>query len=342
MRAMVLTRHVPGWGRGDTSDDPLRPDDRPIPDPHGPFDVVVQVAAAGVCRTDLHLIDGTMTTEFPRVLGHESAGTVHAVGTQVTSVRPGDRVVCYPFVSSGHSSAERAGFDTAAPDRRTPGITADGGFADYLLTHERSMLKVPADADLTAVAPLTDAGLAAYRACARATPLLTPGTSVLVVGAGGLGHLAVQILRALTPARIVVVDPSDHARELATECGADVTLTPAGVAELAGSIDVAIDFVGTDATAALAIAAIRFGGAFFVVGVGGRLSLPLDRLVEGEMRIEGVFVGTYTDLEAVTRLTLDGHVRPRVVTYPLEAANEALRDLAAGRVVGRAVLVPDN
>ncbi|MEY2958403.1 MAG: hypothetical protein RLZZ01_971 [Actinomycetota bacterium] len=344
MRAMVLTAHVPEWADGDTVRDPLASVDRPVPEPVEPFDVVVRVAAAGVCRTDLHLVTGAMATEFPRVLGHETAGVVHTVGSAVRAVRPGDSVVCYPFISSGRSSAERAGLDSAAPDRITPGITADGGFAEYLLTHERAMLTVPAGTDLTAVAPLTDAGLAAYRACARARPLLGPGSSVLVIGAGGLGHLAIQILRSTTPARIIAVDPGDRQRRLATDCGADETIPPdraerdASTGEL--SVDVAIDFVGVDGTAALGVRATRFGGAFFAVGVGGRLDIGLDELVETEKRIEGVFVGTYTDLEEVTRLTLDGLVTPHVTIYPLTAANDALRDLAAGRVTGRAVLVP--
>jgi len=303
--------------------------------------VVVRVAAAGVCRTDLHLLTGEMAAPLPLVLGHENAGWVHEVGPQVTSVAVGDPVICFPFISSGLSTTERSGLDTDAPDRQTPGITVDGGYAEYLLTNERAMLKVPADADLAQLSTLTDAGLAAYRACRRAAAVLRPGQTVAVLGVGGLGHLAVQILRALTPARVVAVDPNTEARALATDCGAHLAVTPADMTTVApDGVRVALDFVGTNDSCSLGVSLLEFGGTYLAVGVGGTLHLPLASLVEGERHLEGVFVGTYTDLVEMTELVLNGQVVPRIIQYPLEEANQALHDLAAGRVVGRAVLVP--
>jgi D-arabinose 1-dehydrogenase-like Zn-dependent alcohol dehydrogenase len=268
---------------------------------------------------------------------------VHEIGAEVTSVSVGDPVICFPFISGGLSAAERAGLDTHAPDRSTPGITVDGGYAEYLLTNERAMLGVGADADLAQLCTLTDAGLAAYRACKRAASLLRPGDRVVVLGVGGLGHLAVQILRSMAAADVIAVDPSEAARELGRECGAHVVVAPDEVAAVVpDGVRAVLDFVGTDATAALGVSLLEFGGTFLAVGVGGSINLPLAALVEGEKHLEGVFVGTYTDLREVVALVQSGRLVPRVVPYRLEQANEALHDLAAGRVVGRAVLIPNE
>ena len=320
---------------------PLTLDEVPTPSAVEPGDVVVRIAAAGVCRTDLHLMTGEMAGPVPLVLGHENAGWVHEVGSGVTTVAVGDPVLCFPFITGGLSRAERSGLETADPDRRTPGITVDGGYGEYLLTNERAMLKVPADADLAQLATLTDAGLAAYRAARKAAKLLRPGDRAMVIGVGGLGHLGVQILRALSPASIIAVDTSEAARALAVECGADHAVAPDGLADLGGSgFRACLDFVGSDATAAMGIDLLEFAGCYLAVGVGGSLSLPLAALVEGERRIEGVYVGTYRDLVEVTELVVSGAVTPRVVRYPLHDANRALEDLAAGRILGRAVLEP--
>lgn len=312
-----------------------------MPRATGPNDVVVRVAAAGVCRTDLHLATGEMSAPLPLVLGHENAGWVHEVGPAVTSVGVGDAVLCFPFISSGLSASERAGLDTHAPDRRTPGITVDGGYAEFLLTNERAMLRVDEGSDLAGLCTLTDAGLAAYRASKRAAALLRPGDRVVVVGVGGLGHLAVQILRAVSAAEVIAVDPSEAARDLAVECGAHLVTTPGEVpAVTAGGVTAVLDFVGSDTSSASGLAMLEFGGTYLAVGVGGTLSVPLDAVVEGERHIEGVFVGTYTDLRELVALAHRGLVVPRVTRYRLEHANHALHDLAAGRIVGRAVLVP--
>ncbi|MEJ6722084.1 alcohol dehydrogenase catalytic domain-containing protein [Ilumatobacter sp.] len=313
----------------------------PAPRVEGPLDVVVRIAAAGVCRTDLHLLTGQMVSQLPLILGHENAGWVHEIGSQVTSVAVGDSVLCYPFVAKGLSVPERSGLDTEAPDRQTPGITVDGGYAEYLRTNERSMVVVPAHADLASLTTLTDAGLAAYRACKRAATLLRPGDTAVVIGIGGLGHLAVQILKALSPARVIAVDTKPEALDLAMECGAHEAVAPIDLKRvLDGGARAVLDLVGADTTSNLGISALEFGGTYLAIGIGGSVTLPLADLVEGEKHIEGVFVGTYTDLLEVTELTMSGQVSPRIVRYPLEAANDALNALANGRLLGRAVLEP--
>ena len=336
MRAMVMTDQPDGLSR-----QALSPHQRAQPEPEGPFDVVVRVAAAGVCRTDLHILTGELPVSVPHVLGHENSGWVHAVGPMVSAVEVGEPVLCYPFVSDGLSPPERRGIDSAAPQRRTPGIDCDGGYAEYLLVNERSLIPLPADADLLAMATLSDAGLAAYRACRKAAAALGPGSLAVVVGVGGLGHLAVQILRSLSAARVLAVDTRVEARDLAMTCGAHAACSPSGIGEAAGSrADAVIDFVGSDESIAAALASLGFGGAYFAVGVGGSLSTPILSLVANETRIEGVYVGTYPELVELTQLTLRGDVSPVVVPYPLSDADQALTDLAAGSFVGRAVLVP--
>lgn len=320
---------------------PLVLEEREAPHAVGPFDVVVRIAAAGVCRTDLHLLTGEMDAPLPLVLGHENAGFVHEVGSGVTTVAVGDAVICFPFVSDGLSIQERAGLDTDAPGRTTPGITVDGGYAEFMLSNERSMLKVPAGSDLAQLATLTDAGLAAYRACKKAAALVRPGDTVVVLGVGGLGHIAVQAVRAISPGRVVAVDTNPAARALALECGADAAFAPDELPRaLSGGARTCLDFVGADATARLGVGSLAFGGAYFAVGVGGSITSTLSDLVVGERRIEGVYVGTYTDLLEVSELTTSGRISPRIVRYPLEAANDALRDLANSSLLGRAVLEP--
>ncbi len=336
MRAMVMTEVPDGVSR-----QALSLQQRPQPEPQGPFDVVVRVAAAGVCRSDLHILMGELPATVPHVLGHENSGWVHAVGPMVSAVQVGEPVLCYPFVSDGLSPPERRGIDSAAPARRTPGIDCDGGYADYLLVTERSLIPLPGDADLAAMATLSDAGLAAYRACRKAAAVLGPGSLAVVVGVGGLGHLAVQILRALCPARILAVDTREEARKLAVACGAHDACSPSDLDAVAGATaDAVIDFVGSDESASSALAGLGFGGSYFAVGVGGTLSTPILQLVANETRIEGVYVGTYPELVELTQLALSGEVRPVVVPYALGDADQALRDLAGGSIVGRAVLVP--
>lgn len=334
MRAMVMTSIV-----DDLSGRFLELRNVPEPTPTGPHDVVVRVAGAGVCRTELHLLSGGIPVEMPHILGHEIAGYVEAIGDHVTTVAPGDPVLCYPFLADGLSAAERRGIDSDAPLRVTPGIDAPGGFAELVLSHERAMVPLPPGTDPVPLAPLTDAGLAAYRACTKAE--LRPGDSAVVIGVGGLGHLAIQILRALTSARIVAVDTRPEARGLAEECGADVVCAPPELDSVAAEAATVLDFVGSDESLKAGLDLLGFGGHLISVGVGGgSVSLPVFDLVTSERRIEGVYVGTYQDQVEVTRLALDGKVVPRVVTYALENAERALRDLAAGVFVGRAVLVP--
>lgn len=335
MRAMVMRSSYQVL-----PDSPLVLEERPQPEITSPHDVLVRIAAAGVCRTDLHMLTGVMHAPTPIILGHENSGTVHSVGNAVTTVSVGDSVICYPFITSGLDKSERAGGHAGAEGRRTPGINIDGGYTEFLLTTERSVLRVPKEADLQALATLTDAGLAAQRACARAASQLAPGDVAVLLGIGGLGHLAVQILKALSPATIVAVDLEADTRTFAKQIGATASHHPHDMDAYVDGVRVVIDFVGSNSTVNLSRRLLRFGGSYIGVAIGGTIELPLTELVERELRMEGIFVGTYDDLCQVTTLALEGKVRPLVQRYELADANRALRDLAEGRVRGRAVLVP--
>ena len=202
-----------------------------VPEPvvSGPFDVVVRIGGAGVCRTDLHIMEGqwdaAMSPSLPYTIGHENAGWVHQVGAAVSNVAVGDTVILHPQPSCGLCPACRYGNDMHCEDAFFPGLSDnDGGMADYLLTSARACVRLDPSTELEDVAALADAGITAYHAVRKALPLLPPGSTAVVVGAGGLGHIGIQCLAALTAARIVVVDANPAALELAQRLGAHDTV----------------------------------------------------------------------------------------------------------------------
>ncbi len=316
-----------------------------------PTDVIVRVGGAGVCRTDLHIVEGIWRSKvdvaLPYIMGHENAGWVEEVGAAVESVRVGDAVVCHPLVTSGHCLACRRGDDMHATDSRFPGINANGGYAEYLLTGERSLIKLPASLAPKDVAPYTDAGLTAYRAAKKASRHLLPGEFAVVIGAGGLGHIGIQALKALCAAEIIVVDRSPIALELARECGAHhVVVADAGLMEgvmaLTGGhgAEAVIDFVGEGEAVAQGIAMTRSGGYYYIVGYGGRIDIPTIDMIVSEKTIVGNLVGTYPELVELMALADRGLVNLATREYRLSEANAALHDLHHGRIKGRAVLIP--
>src|ERR1700724_1385592 len=198
-------------------------DDVPEPTISGPFDVIVKIGGAGVCRTDLHIMlgqwDERMHTPLPYILGHENAGWVHEVGSGVTNVQPRDPVILPPLVTEGFCHACRAGDDMHCENSAFPGLSRDGGMAEYLLTSARACGKLDPSTRPEAVAALADAGITAYHAVRKAIPLLYPGTTAAVIGAGGLGHIGIQCLAALTATTIVVADRNPAPLHLAYQHG---------------------------------------------------------------------------------------------------------------------------
>lgn len=329
-----------------------RLDEVPEPTITGPHDVLVRVAGAGLCRTDLHIRDGwfapAVPTELPLTLGHENTGRVHEVGTAVENVAVEDAVICHPQSSCGLCAACRIGDDMrCARGMDFAGLTRAGGFADLLRTTDRSVLRIPDGLDPVEIAPHADAGLTVMHAVRKAVPLLGPGTTAVVVGIGGLGHLAVQCLRALSAARVVAVDPDPDSLKLATDTGAhDTVLADGGqgatVAALTGGAgaEVVLDFVGEGDAVASSLGMVRARGTYLLVGYGGELRVPTFQLVLPEISVVGNAVGSHDDLRELVALAAAGGVAVRTRTYPLSAFADAIADLEHGRVHGRAVLVP--
>src|ERR1700761_4158619 len=221
----------------------------------GPFDVVVRIGAAGLCRTDLHIQEGQWAeksqVKLPYTPGHENAGWIHEIGSAVTNVEVGDTVIVHPFITCGLCSSCRRGDDMHCVNGSFPGINRDGGFADFLHTSARSVVKLGPGLEPKDIAALADAGLTAIHAVKKAIPVLGAGTRVVVIGAGGLGHIGIQCLKAYTPAEVIVVDPSEQALALAGEMGADQTVKVDGgqvdrVKEMTDGFgaEAIIDFVG--------------------------------------------------------------------------------------------------
>jgi NAD+-dependent secondary alcohol dehydrogenase Adh1 len=326
-------------------------EDVPEPTISGPLDVVVRIGGAGVCRTDLHIMEGqwdaAMHPPLPYTIGHENAGWVHEIGAGVTNVSVGDTVILHPTPTCGLCRACRAGQDMHCSQSRFPGLDSDGGMAEYLLTSARACVKLDPSTRPQDVAALADAGITAYHAVRKAVPLLYPGTTCAVVGAGGLGHIGIQCLAALTATRIVVVDRNPEALKLAEALGADSTVVADGthvaaVQELTdgAGADVVLDFVAEQGAENDGFAMTRPGGSYFVIGYGGTLTVPTLDIVSTERNIIGNIVGTYNELAELMVLAQAGKVTLHTKTYPLDAAAEALRDLDAGQVRGRAILVP--
>ncbi|MBO0821060.1 MAG: NAD(P)-dependent alcohol dehydrogenase [Nocardiopsaceae bacterium] len=316
-----------------------------------PFGIIVRVGGAGVCRTDLHIIDGqwdaAMGTPLPYILGHENAGWVAEVGSAVTNVAVGDTVILHPTPTCGLCRACRAGDDMHCDNSSFPGLSTDGGMAEYLLTSARACVKLDPSTRPQDVAALADAGITAYHAVRKAIPLLYPGTTAVVIGAGGLGHIGIQCLAALTATRIIVVDRNPDALKLAEQLGANVTVVADGthvdtVKDLTNGqgADVVLDFVAEQGAEADGWNMTRPAGSYFVIGYGGTVHIPTLDIISTERNIIGNIVGTYNDLAELMALAQAGQVTLHTRTYPLDAAIDALNDLDAGRVRGRAILIP--
>ncbi len=326
-------------------------DEVPEPVITHPLEVIVKIGGAGVCRTDLHIIDGqwdaAMGTPLPYILGHENAGWVHEVGSAVTNVAVGDTVILHPTPTCGLCHACRAGDDMHCQNSSFPGLSRDGGMAEYLLTSARACVKLDPSTRPADVAALADAGITAYHAVRKALPLLYPGTTAVVIGAGGLGHIGVQCLAALSATRIIVVDRNPDALKLAKDLGADVTVVADGshvdaVKDLTNGTgaNVVLDFVAEQGAEADAWNMTAPGGSDFVIGYGGTLTIPTLDIISTERNIIGNIVGTYNELAELMSLAQAGRVTLHTRAYPLTAAPDALADLDAGRVRGRAILVP--
>ncbi|MCZ9353518.1 NAD(P)-dependent alcohol dehydrogenase [Streptomyces mutabilis] len=327
-----------------------------VPDPEpGPGQVLLKVTAAGVCHSDIAVM-GWPAEGFPYALpltlGHEGVGTVAALGDGVTGLNEGDAVAVYGPWGCGTCAkcAEgkenyclRAGELGIHP----PGLGHPGSMAEYLLVDDPRHL-VPLDGlDPVAAVPLTDAGLTPYHAVKRSLPKLVPGSTAVVIGAGGLGHVAIQLLRALTSARVVALDVSEDKLRLAREVGAHETVlsderAADAVRELTGGLgaEAVFDFVGAAPTVRTAGAVAAVEGDVTLVGIGGG-SIPVGfGLLPFEVSVSAPYWGSRGELIEVLDLARSGAVSVHTETYSLDDAPLAYERLHEGKVNGRAVILP--
>jgi propanol-preferring alcohol dehydrogenase len=314
--------------------------------------VLVRVGAAGVCHSDLHIIDApdALGMPMPLTLGHENAGWVEALGPGATGFERGEAVAIYGIVGCGTCVACLAGRDNECR-RVAPGgvgLSRDGGMAEYVVVPARQLIPI-GDLDVAQAAPLTDAGLTPYHAINLTRRNLRPNSTCVVIGVGGLGHLAVQILAATTASRIIAVDVREESLQLARELGAHDGVrsdrqAAARIREIVGpspgGADVVLDFVGAPATLDLARAVVTTGGDVAIVGLAGG-SLPVGfAALPFEARVTMTFWGTRAELAEVIALARAGRIRTHVERFPLQEVQQAYDSLRAGRLQGRAVVMP--
>lgn len=330
---------------------PMEMSDIPKPEIDGPLDVIVRIGGAGVCRTDLHVLEGQWEAKsnvtLPYTIGHENAGWVDAVGSAVTNVAVGDKVILHPLITCGLCRACRAGDDVHCENNQFPGIDTDGGYAEYLKTTARSVVKLDDSLEPADVAALADAGLTAYHAAAKVARDTRPGETCVVIGAGGLGHIGIQVLNAICGVTIVVVDRNPDAVQLALDIGAHHGIVADGshvekILEMTGGngAEAVLDFVGEGGATKEGVAMLRQAGNYYVVGYGENIDIPTIDVISTEINFIGNLVGSYNDLGELMTLAAQGKVSLHTSTYPLDDFATALADLDAGKVRGRAILIP--
>ncbi len=331
-------------------DKPLRIVEVDIPRLKHPTDVLVRITGAGVCHTDLHIVEGVwrekVQISLPYTLGHENAGVIEQTGEDVTAFRKGEKVILHPVITDGLCRACRIGEDMHCENLVFPGITADGGFAEYLVTSQRSLVKLhdlkPEDA-----APLADAGLTVIRAVKKVASRTTSGSHVVVQGIGGLGHIGLQLLRCMTNTVVTAVDVAESKLRLAEKFGAhhvvDARKDPVKqvmkITDNKGA-DVVMDVVGNDQTLANGVKMLRKGGTVIVVGYGGIANLKAIDMIFAEYSVIGSLVGNWDELRELIELTRQGKVKVLTHMGKLDEVNDFLERMKKGTFEGRGVVVP--
>lgn len=263
----------------------------------------MRIGGAGGCRTDIHILEGQWADKaqvtLPYTMGHENAGWVDAVGSAVTNVAEGDKVILHPLITCGFCRACRSGDDMHCESSQFPGIDTAAGYAEYIKTSARSVVKIDESLHPADVAALADAGLTAYHAVATAARRGRAGDSCIMIGAGGLGHIGIQVLEALSPARIIVVDRNPAAVKLALSIGADRGVVADGsemeqVKELTGGRGArqVIDFAGEGGSTSRGLAMTQRAGDYHIVGYGENIDVPTIDLISTEINVIANLVGS--------------------------------------------------
>jgi propanol-preferring alcohol dehydrogenase len=327
--------------------------DVPVPEA-GPGQVLLKVGGNGICQSDLHAMyewPGSpphLDLQLPLTMGHEVGGWIEQCGSGVQGLEQGQPCLL-TFAGCGHCRFCVQGWNNYSPNKcNQVGMGLDGGLAEYVVAPAAAVVPLNTLEPWQA-APLTDAGLSSYHAVKRVQPMLIPGTTVVVVGVGGLGHLAVAALKATCAAKVIAVDVSGQALALGKEMGADVCLhsddsTVAAIIEATNGqrADAVLDFVGSGITIEMAAQIIRPLGHIVVAGRGhGSFELKDRALPYGAM-ISTMFGGSRGELSELIALTEAGVLTPRITRYKLSDVQQAFEKLQAGEIIGRAVIVPDG
>lgn len=326
----------------------------PIPEP-GPGQVLLRVLAAGMCHSDITVMSWPaedLPYPMPLTLGHEGVGEIAALGPGVRTLSEGDQVAVYGPWGCGVCHKCAAGKENYCPRAADlgimpPGLGSPGAMAEYMLVDDPRHVVPLRGLDPVAAAPLTDAGLTPYHAIKRSLPKLVAGSTAVVIGTGGLGHLGVQLLREMTPAQVIALDVAERALELASDVGAHHGLrsdesAPAKVLELTGGLgaEVVLDFVGAEPTVSIAGRCVGVEGDVTIVGVaGGRLPVGFGSL-PFEVSVAAPYWGGRDELIEVLELARSGALTVHTETYGIDEAPQAYERLRRGEITGRAVIVP--
>jgi propanol-preferring alcohol dehydrogenase len=326
----------------------------PIPEP-GPGEVLLKITAAGACHSDdfvMSLPEEAYVYGLPLTLGHEGAGVVHKLGPGTTGVEVGDAVAVYGPWGCGrcHNCAEgKENYCTNAQAEgiAPPGLGSPGAMAEYMIVDAVRHLVPLGDLDPVANVSLTDAGLTPYHAIKRSLPKLGAGTTAVVIGTGGLGHVGIQILAALSGATVIALDVNEEKLALARDVGADhAILSDADAAgeimRLTGGLgaNAVFDFVGADATMALATAVAAVEADITIVGIGGGALTVAFGAIPYDAAVRVPYWGSRSELIEVLDLARAGKISVEVERFTLDEAPAAYERLHAGRIRGRAVIVP--
>ena len=316
------------------------------PEP-GPGEVVVKIESSGVCHSDVHIARGEFASvKYPITLGHEPAGTVYDAGEAVEDQKKGQSVLVYPGVGCGHCWFCLQGEENHCEDGRFFGFEEDGADAEYLLVKSpRYLFPIPG-LSTDEAAPLACAGLTAYHAVkVNALPALHPEDYAVVIGVGGLGHIAIQLLKKLSMCAIVAVDVRRESLLLAEKLGADHTILAGKnlanqVAKVAKKgVGAVIDFVGSTSTLTASYAMLRTCGRVVVVGAAGG-SLKMDASSTNGRQVHGSILGSRSEMQELIELAKGKRFKVIVKAYPLDQVNEVLKMVEEGHLTGRAVLKP--
>lgn len=342
MKALRLTK----WGTRAELTEITRPEVRA-------GQVLIKVAGAGACHSDLHLMDwpeGLLPWKLPFTLGHENAGWIEELGEGVTGWKKGDAVLVYGPWGCGRCRPCRLGRENYCDNAAAIGVSGgglglDGGMAEYMLVPSTRLLVPLGDLDPVKAAPLSDAALTPYHAIAKSRDRLHPGSTTVVIGVGGLGQMAIQLLKATTGTRVIAVDNDDRKLEIARTLGADVVVhSDAGSADAirkaSGGADLVLDVVGADATLALGAKSLRAEGRLVILGLAsGTLPVSFFGVPYGA-EVATSYWGTVTELIELVALARTGKIALDVERFRLDQAPEAYDRLRRGEIRGRAVIVP--